>query len=85
MIIGIMNSPINQIQRTADRKQILSADMGVNHGCFRFGMADEFLNVTHVHPLFQQVGGVGMPQRMGVHAPEDTRLFWHCALRPGCW
>ena len=53
--------------------------MCVDHGRLHIAMAEEFLNGSDVVPVFQQVGGKGMPERMAGRALGESG-FAHCHL-----
>jgi len=41
--------------------------LGVDHGSLRGGVAQDLLDDAQIHPLFEQMGGIGMPP---IPAPE---------------
>ena len=49
--------------------------MGVDHGGFGLGVAEQFLYVANVDPLLEQVGGVGMPQGVWGNGLNDAVPF----------
>ena len=61
----ILASPFLQnqvVQRTANAPNLPIADVGVKLRCPRIFVPHQFLNVPHIHTVFQQVGGKGMAQ-----------------------
>jgi hypothetical protein len=55
-----------------DGFQPLPVHMGVNLSGRDIGMTQQFLNHPQVGSTFEQVGGEGMPQQMGIHVLIDA-------------
>jgi hypothetical protein len=51
-----------KIQRTMNAEPAAIEDMGVDHGCFDIGMAEEFLDGADIVAGFEQVGGEGVTE-----------------------
>ena len=49
--------------------------MSVDLGSRYISMSQHFLNRTQVGPIFQQMGGKGMPQGMGVTSLVNSALL----------
>ena len=45
----------------------LGQDMGVNHGCFHIGVAQELLDRPNIRAALQQVGCKTVSKRVGAH------------------
>ena len=75
MIIKIMRSVMNQIQRTFYGNQITPARMRVDHAGFWFVMAEQFPYIADVYPFLQEMGGVGMAQGLRGDPLKDARTF----------
>ena len=45
---------------TVDFDELVDADVGVDFGGLKVGVAEHFLDVTDVRPAFEHVGGAGM-------------------------
>ena len=56
--------------------------MQVNHGGGNAGMAKQFLECNNIESLFQQMCGVGMPQRMKTNHFGDGSFFERFAHHP---
>ncbi len=52
-----------------------AGEVGVDRGGTRAGMAEILLDQPELDASFEEVGGVGMPQRMDVGAFMDAALF----------
>ena len=66
MRIGIRTSSVSStpVDRTADSRRTTVEDVGVDHRCFDASMAQEFLDRSDIVPVFEEVGGEGMSERM---------------------
>lgn len=53
-----------RVQRACDFKDAASGDMGVPGGCFYGRMAKEFLDISDIGSIFEEVGGKGMTEGM---------------------
>ena len=65
------------IQRASNIKDILPGDVGINHGCLKILMSEEFLDRSNVITLLQKVGGKAVSERM------DGGLFGDIGLDEG--
>ena len=62
----------DKIQRTANTVFFSLGDVKVNHRGIDAFVPQQIFIGQNVQPLFQQVGGIGMPERMDVHRLENT-------------
>src|SRR5690606_7405576 len=69
--------------------QVLEVKMGIDLGCADVGVAQELLDAAQVVAGFEEVGGGGMAEQVGVHPGIDTLSFCpviHARLyRPWCY
>ena len=52
--------------------------MQIDHRAFDVPVAHELLHGDNVHPILQKVGGIRVPQGMGVHVLSDACLPRYC-------
>ena len=53
------------------------ADMGINLGRIDRLMAQKFLNQAQIRPVFQQMGGKGMTEFMGMQPQIDPGFLFY--------
>lgn len=63
----------DEVERAFDVEQVFAAHVGVDHGGFGPGVAEQFLYVADVDPLLEQVGGVGVPEGVRGDGFDNTR------------
>ena len=49
---ALLHFPKCTVERAFDGQGGVLCDVGVDHGRFGFAMAEEFLDVTHIHAFF---------------------------------
>lgn len=68
---GFFGRRHRRVKWATDRKASCGEDMGIDHSGPDILVAEQFLDGTNVVPLFQEVGGEGMSERMA------ACVFWN--------